>query len=56
MSAEKWKRIEELAAEIEKLDAATRGQFRQADDREAIDILNRIERKMKRELAKNKPK
>jgi hypothetical protein len=56
MSAEKWKRIEELAAEIEKLDVSTRGQFRQADDHEAVQILQRIERKMKRELAKNKPK
>jgi hypothetical protein len=38
--------IEALLAEIEALDRATGGQFRQAEDREAFDIAARIERKM----------
>ena len=40
-------RIEAILAEIEQLDAATNGQFRQADDREALDIVSRIERKLR---------
>lgn len=39
-------RIEVLVAEIEVLDAATAGQFRQDEDREAYDIIGRIERKL----------
>lgn len=38
--------IETLLAEIEQLDKATQGQFRQVEDREAFDIACRIERKM----------
>lgn len=38
--------IEAILAEIEALDAATKGRFRQASDREAFDIAARIERKM----------
>ena len=38
-------RIEILIAEIEELDRVSCGQFRQADDREAGDILSRIERR-----------
>lgn len=40
-------RIERLLAEIEEFDAATKGLFRQASDREAYDIASRIERKMR---------
>jgi hypothetical protein len=39
--------IEAILHEIEKLDAATQGQFRQIEDREASTIVSRICRKMK---------
>ena len=38
--------IEAIIAEIERLDAASKGRFRQPEDREAFDIVSRIERKM----------
>lgn len=38
--------IETILAEIERLDRATKGQFRQAEDREAFDIASRIERQV----------
>lgn len=38
--------IEAILAEIERLDAESGGQFRQAEDREAFDLAARIERKM----------
>jgi hypothetical protein len=40
--------IEAILAEIERLDAATKGQFRQPQDREARYIVGRIMRKLKR--------
>ncbi len=40
-------RIEAILAEIEKLDQETKGQFRQAEDKEAFDVAARIERKMR---------
>lgn len=46
-------RIEAILAEIEKLHAETKGQFRQAEDREALLIANRIERKMKQKHQKS---
>jgi hypothetical protein len=39
-------RIEAIMAEIERLDRASNGQFREPDDREAFDIAARLERKM----------
>lgn len=39
-------RIENILGEIEHLDAATNGQFREATDREAFDVASRIERQM----------
>lgn len=41
-------RIEAILSEIERLDAATQGWCRQPSDREAFNIINRIERKMRR--------
>ena len=38
--------LEAITAEIERFDAASGGRFRQADDREAHDIVARIERKL----------
>ena len=38
--------IEVILADIERLDAETHGQFRQASDRQALAIISRIERKM----------
>ncbi len=38
--------IEEILSTIEELDRASDGQFRQASDREAFDLVCRIERKM----------
>lgn len=38
--------IEKILAEIERLDRATNGRFRQAEDREAFDIACRIERQV----------
>lgn len=46
-------RIEQILAEIEQLDAATGGQFRQIEDREVSDIAARIERKMKQKHKKS---
>lgn len=43
--------IERILDEIEALDRATNGRFRQAEDREAFDLASRIERQMRqREL------
>jgi hypothetical protein len=56
VEGETWKRIGEILIELEWYDKATSGRFRQSMDREALDIVTRIERKMKRELAKIKPK
>ena len=42
--------IEAIVTDLEKLDAETNGQFRQASDREAYDIVARIERKMRRKI------
>lgn len=39
-------RIEAIVAEIERLDRESRGQFREAQDREAFDLAARIERNM----------
>jgi hypothetical protein len=39
-------RIDAILSEIERLDRETKGQFRQASDREAYDLARRIERKM----------
>lgn len=39
-------RIEAILAEIEALDRESGGQFRQASDKEALQIVQRIERKM----------
>jgi hypothetical protein len=44
--SEALSRIEQIVAEIEALDAASKGQFRQASDREAYDIACQIERRM----------
>lgn len=41
-------RIEAILSEIEALDAASGGAFRQASDREAFDTAARIERRMAR--------
>jgi hypothetical protein len=38
--------IEAILADIERLDAETHGQFRQASDREATDTLRRIIRRL----------
>lgn len=47
MSAEAaMARIEAIVAEIERLNAASKGAFRQASDKESLDIVSRIERKM----------
>lgn len=40
-------RVEAILSEIEALEAASGGQFRQASDSEPLDIANRIERKMR---------
>ena len=39
--------IETILDEIERLDRATNGRFRQAEDREAFDLASRIERQMR---------
>lgn len=39
-------RIEQIVADIESVDRSTGGKFRQAEDREAFDIIARIQRKM----------
>jgi hypothetical protein len=39
-------RIEAILSEIEQLDRASGGRFRQSSDRECFDIVCRIERKM----------
>ena len=38
--------VEAIVTEIEILDAATAGHFRQIEDREAYDIIARIERRL----------
>lgn len=43
-------RIEAILNEIEGLDAATKGQFRQVGDCEAFAVASRIERKMRRNI------
>jgi hypothetical protein len=43
-------RIEAILAEIEQLDAASGGRFRQASDRESFDVVCRIERKMQQNM------
>jgi hypothetical protein len=47
MKADPLWEIETAVREIEALDAASGGQFRQASDREAYDIVCRIERKLR---------
>jgi hypothetical protein len=42
--------IDAILSDIERLDAMTGGQFRQAEDREAFDIAARIERKMRQRV------
>lgn len=49
-------RIEAIVAEIERLDAMTNGQFRDESDREAFDIVCRIERRMLQNVNKDGPK
>jgi hypothetical protein len=39
--------IEAILADIEMIDAQTKGQFRQVEDREAFDVAAKIERKMR---------
>ncbi len=51
MTEEKRTEILAIVADIERLDRETKGQFRQASDREALDIVSRIERKLSRRLA-----
>ena len=41
--------IEAILSEIEMLDAASKGRFRQSSDRECFDIVCRIERKMQQQ-------
>jgi hypothetical protein len=45
-------RIEAILTEIEELDRASNGRFRQASDREAFDQVCRIERRMKQAMPK----
>jgi len=47
-------RIEAILAEIEVLDIATDGQFRQPSDREAFNLAARIERRLRRNHVENK--
>lgn len=47
-------KIEAILAEIEQLDAATSGKYRQASDREAHDTAARIERKMMQQQQEKK--
>lgn len=49
-AAQAMARIEAIVAEIERLDAASGGKFRQSEDREAHDIAARIERKMSQQI------
>ena len=44
------RRLEAMLDEIEALDRASNGAFRQASDREAYDLAARIERKMLQKL------
>jgi hypothetical protein len=44
--------IENITALIVEFDKASGGQFRQAEDREAYDIISRIERRMMERLSK----
>lgn len=47
MNAEKsLDRIDAILAEIERLDVATGGQYRQESDKEALNIVRKIERKV----------
>lgn len=48
-------RIEAILAELERLDAASGGLFRQANDREAHDLAARILRRMVANEGKNAP-
>jgi hypothetical protein len=43
-----WKRLDAIVAEIEWLDKATNGAYRQASDREALDVVRPIEKKLQR--------
>ncbi len=43
--------IEAILAEIERLDAETKGRFRQVEDKEAFIIAAKIERKMRQKAA-----
>jgi FtsZ-binding cell division protein ZapB len=47
-------RIEVLLAEIEELDRASNGQFRQSEDREAHDIAARTLRQMRKHQNRGK--
>lgn len=49
------RRIEAILADIEKLDAESGGQFRQAEDREAFDVACRIERRMRGKIKAKEP-
>ena len=52
MTAEKaLDNIEAILTEIERLDRESKGRFRQASDREAYDIVCRIERKVNQQVA-----
>ena len=43
-------RIEEIVSDIQRLDAETKGKFRQASDRESFDLVCSIERKMQQKV------
>jgi hypothetical protein len=47
-SEDTWKRLDAIVADIEWLDKATGGAYRQAEDLEALRIVTRIERKLRR--------
>jgi hypothetical protein len=52
-----WKKlaeIETIITDLERLDRESKGQYRQAEDREAHDIVARIERRMKAKLRNEK--
>lgn len=51
-NTEKLDRIEAILAEIEKLDRSLGGQARQESDRQALLTVNRIERRMRRNIKK----
>lgn len=43
--------IEAMLAEIERVDRESGGRFREPDDREAYDIVSRLQRKMRQNVA-----